>query len=70
MTGAASKRVARLRGRGQWDDALALAGDDALLRADILNEQALFAGSQEARAAATRELDRVESRLEAERGRP
>ena len=46
-----------------------MAGDDPLLRADILNEQALFAGSAEARAAATRELDRVESRLEAERGR-
>jgi tetratricopeptide (TPR) repeat protein len=61
--------VASLRGRGRWDDALALAGDDPLLRADILNEQALFAGSAEARAAATRELDRVESRLEAERGR-
>lgn len=69
MTAAASKRVARLRGRGHWDEALALVGEDALLRADILNEQALFAGSAEARAAASRELDRVESRLEAERGR-
>ena len=69
MTAAPSKRVARLRGRGHWDEALALAGDDALLRADILNEQALFAGSTTARAAAARELDRVESRLEAERGR-
>lgn len=69
MTGPAAKRVQSLRGRGRWDDALAVAGDDPLLRADILNEQALFAGSAEARAAATRELDRVESRLEAERGR-
>lgn len=69
MTGPTANRVLSLRGRGRWDDALALAGDDPLLRADILNEQALFAGSAEARAGATRELDRVESRLEAERGR-
>jgi tetratricopeptide (TPR) repeat protein len=69
VTGPTANRVRSLRGRGRWDDALALAGDDPLLRADILNEQALFAGSAEARAAATRELDRVESRLEAERGR-
>jgi tetratricopeptide (TPR) repeat protein len=62
-------RIGLLRGRGRWEDALELAGDDPLLRADILNEQALFAGSADARVAATRELDRVESRLEAERGR-
>jgi tetratricopeptide (TPR) repeat protein len=69
VTAPRASRLRSLRGRGRWDDALALAGDDPLLRADILNEQALFAGSAEARAAATRELDRVESRLEAERGR-
>lgn len=63
------KRLARLRGRGRWHEALSLAGDDGLLRADILNEEALFAGSADARAAAAVELDRVEARLEAERGR-
>ena len=63
------ENLARLRGQGRWDEALELAGDDPLQRADILNEQALFAGSAAARAAASRELDRVESRLEAERGR-
>lgn len=62
-------RVARLRGLGRWDEALDAAGDDPLLRADVLNEQALFAGSATARTAASRELDRVESRLEAGRGR-
>ncbi len=61
--------ITRLRGEGRWADALELAGDDALLRADLLNEQALFAGSAEARELAARELDRAESRLEAERGR-
>ena len=44
-------------------------GDDPLLRADLLNEEALFAGSADARKSAARELDRVEARLEAERGR-
>jgi predicted dehydrogenase len=62
-------RIAGLRGAGRWDEAVELAGDDLLLRADLLNEQALFAGSQGARAAAARELDRAEARLEAERGR-
>lgn len=62
-------RVRRLRGQGRWAEAVELAGDDPLLRADILNEQALIAGSAEARKAAGRELDRVEARLEAERGR-
>ena len=61
--------VARLRGEGRWAEALEHAGDDPLLRADLLNEQALFAGSPEARAEAARELDRAEARLEAERGR-
>jgi hypothetical protein len=60
--------IARLRGEGRWDDALALA-DDPLLRADLLNEQALFAGSSQARELAARELDRAEARLQAERGR-
>jgi tetratricopeptide (TPR) repeat protein len=62
-------RVTRLRGQGRWPEAVELAGDDPLLRADILNEQALFAGSADARREASRELDRVEARLEAERGR-
>jgi tetratricopeptide (TPR) repeat protein len=61
--------IARLRGEGRWDEALELAGDDPLLRADLLNERALFAGSAEARELAARELDRAEARLEAERGR-
>jgi tetratricopeptide (TPR) repeat protein len=61
--------VARLRGEGRWGDALDLAGDDPLLRADLLNEQALFAGSAEARELAARELDRAEARVQAERGR-
>jgi tetratricopeptide (TPR) repeat protein len=60
--------IARLRGEGRWEDALALA-DDPLLRADLLNEQALFAGSAQARELAARELDRAEARLQAERGR-
>jgi tetratricopeptide (TPR) repeat protein len=61
--------VGRLRGEGRWAEALEHAGDDPLLRADLLNEQALFAGSAEARELAARELDRAEARLEAERGR-
>lgn len=44
------RRGRRRRGRGRWADALAIAGDDPLLRADIFNEQALFAGSATARA--------------------
>jgi tetratricopeptide (TPR) repeat protein len=60
--------VSRLRGEGRWDEALELV-DDPLARADLLNEQALFAGSGEARAAAERELDRAEARLLLERGR-
>lgn len=64
-----ARRIARLRGLGRWDEALELVGDAPLIRADILNEQALFSGSAVARAAATRELDRAEARLEMERGR-
>jgi hypothetical protein len=62
-------RVTTLRGQGRWTEAVELAGDDPLLRADLLNEQALFAGSADARSAAARELHRAEARLEAERGR-
>jgi tetratricopeptide (TPR) repeat protein len=62
-------RIASLRGQGRWDAAVELAGDDPLLRADLRNEEALFTGSATARAAAARELDRVEARLQAERGR-
>ena len=61
--------IARLRGEGRWAEALELTGDDPLLRADLLNEEALFAGSGEARELAARELDRAEARLQAERGR-
>jgi tetratricopeptide (TPR) repeat protein len=60
--------VERLRGQGRWDEALALV-DDPLARADLLNEQALFAGDPDARVAAGRELDRAEARLLFERGR-
>jgi tetratricopeptide (TPR) repeat protein len=61
--------LAQARGEGRWADAAELAGDDPLLRADVLNEQALFTGSAGAREAASRELDRAEARLLAERGR-
>ncbi|HEX3454657.1 MAG TPA: tetratricopeptide repeat protein [Gaiellaceae bacterium] len=61
--------VKRLRGEGRWSDALEAAGDDPLLRAELLNEQAMFGGVDEARDDAARELDRAEARLEAERGR-
>jgi tetratricopeptide (TPR) repeat protein len=61
--------VERLRGEGRWEEALELAGDDPFLRADLLNECALFAGSAVAREAAARELDRAEARLHQERGR-
>jgi tetratricopeptide (TPR) repeat protein len=60
--------VSRLRGEGRWAEALELV-DDPLARADLLNEQALFAGDAEARAEADRELDRAEARLLLERGR-
>lgn len=61
-------KIGELRGQGRWDDALELT-DDPLERADILNEQALFTGSAEAREAAGRELMRVEARLAQEQGR-
>ena len=60
--------VRRLRGEGRWDEALELV-DDPLARADLLNEQALFTGSTDARAAATAELDRAEAMLLLARGR-
>ena len=63
-----AERVRQLRGEGRWADALELV-DDPLARADLLNEQALFAGDADARAAAGRELDRAEARLALERGR-
>lgn len=59
---------AELRGQGRWDEALELT-DDPFERADLLNEQALFTGSAEAREAAGRELLRAEARLLRERGR-
>jgi tetratricopeptide (TPR) repeat protein len=60
--------VASLRGEGRWPEALALV-DDPLARADLLNEQALFTGSADARAAAGRELDRAETLVLLGRGR-
>ncbi len=57
-----------LRGQGRWNEALELT-DDPFERADLLNEQALFTGSAEAREAAGRELLRAEARLLQERGR-
>jgi tetratricopeptide (TPR) repeat protein len=60
--------VVALRGEGRWDEALALVADP-LARADLLNEQALFQGSAEARAQAERELDRAEVLLLLGRGR-
>jgi tetratricopeptide (TPR) repeat protein len=61
-------RVAELRGLGRWAEALELV-NDPLERADVLNEQALFTGSAEAREAAGRELLRAEARLLQEQGR-
>ena len=58
----------RVRGEGRWEEAIALV-DDPLARADLLNEQALFTGSAEARTAAARELERAEALLLLERGR-
>jgi tetratricopeptide (TPR) repeat protein len=60
--------IRELRGRGRWDEALELT-DDPFERADLLNEQALFTGSAEAREAAGRELLRAEGRLLQEKGR-
>jgi tetratricopeptide (TPR) repeat protein len=60
--------VQELRGQGRWDDALELTADP-FERADLLNEQALFTGSAEARDAAARELLRAEARLLQEQGR-
>ena len=60
--------ISELRGRGRWAEAIA-STEDPLLRAELLNEQALFAGGSEARQAAERELDRAEARLLQERGR-
>jgi hypothetical protein len=60
--------VTALRGEGRWEEALAVL-DDPLARADLLNEQALFQGSAEARRQAERELDRAEVLLLLGRGR-
>jgi tetratricopeptide (TPR) repeat protein len=62
------ERVSALRGAGRWDEALELVSDP-LARADILNEQALFAGGERARRSAEEELDRAEALLELGRGR-
>jgi tetratricopeptide (TPR) repeat protein len=61
-------RVRELRGEGRWAEALELV-DEPLARADLLNEQALFAGDADARAAAERELDRADALLALGRGR-
>jgi tetratricopeptide (TPR) repeat protein len=60
--------VHELRGHGRWAEALERT-TDPLARADLLNEQALFTGSAEAREAARRELLRAEARLFQEKGR-
>jgi tetratricopeptide (TPR) repeat protein len=60
--------IRELRGQGRWDEALELTSD-LFERADLLNEQALFTGSVEAREAAGRELTRAEARLLQEKGR-
>jgi tetratricopeptide (TPR) repeat protein len=60
--------IRELRGQGRWDEALELT-TDLFERADILNEQALFSGSAEARERAGRELVRAEARLLQEQGR-
>jgi tetratricopeptide (TPR) repeat protein len=60
--------VTELRGAGRWDEALELVADP-LERADLLNEQALFTGSPEARRRAAEELDRAEALLALGRGR-
>ena len=57
-----------LRGAGRWDEALELTSDP-FERADLLNEQALFTGSADARTAASLELLRAEARLLQEKGR-
>ena len=51
--------IAQLRGQGRWDEALELK-DDPFERADLLNEQALFTGSADARVAAGRDLVRAD----------
>jgi tetratricopeptide (TPR) repeat protein len=60
--------VRALRGRGRWEEALALASDP-LVRADLLNEWALFAGDEEARRRADDELSRAEALTALGRGR-
>jgi tetratricopeptide (TPR) repeat protein len=60
--------VKELRGAGRWDEAVALA-EDPLVRADLLNEQALFTGTADARRRADEELDRAEALLWLGRGR-
>jgi tetratricopeptide (TPR) repeat protein len=64
----APDRLSELRGAGRWDEALELVADP-LARADLLNEQALFAGSADARRRAGEELDRAEVLLALGRGR-
>ncbi len=61
-------RVKELRGLGRWEEALAET-DDPLLRADLLNEWALFAGDEAARARAGDELARAEALVALGRGR-
>lgn len=57
-----------LRGSGRWADALD-AETDPLVRADILNEQALFAGDGDAGRRAGEELARAEALTALGRGR-
>jgi tetratricopeptide (TPR) repeat protein len=60
--------IPRLRGEGRWEEALALTAD-SLVRADLLNEWALFSGDAAARKRAGEELDRAEALLALGRGR-
>lgn len=57
-----------LRGQGRWEEALARTADP-IARADLLNEWALFAGSDDARRRAGDELARAEALLALGRGR-
>jgi tetratricopeptide (TPR) repeat protein len=60
--------VSALWGAGRWVEALELVSDP-IARADLINEQALFAGSHDSRIAAARELDRAEALVLQGRGR-
>jgi tetratricopeptide (TPR) repeat protein len=64
----ATAKVKALRGQGRWTEALELT-EDSLARADLLNEQALFSGDEDARRRAGDELARAEALVALGRGR-